>query len=47
MKYVKIADTTPAAASRDILYLLEKNCIKQIEGTKGRNIRYSVKINSN
>ncbi len=32
-KYVKIAD------------LLEKNCIEQIEGTKGRNIRYIININ--
>jgi len=41
-KYIKIADTTPATASRDITDLLEKNCIKQIEGTKGRNIRYTL-----
>ncbi|MCK5111042.1 MAG: Fic family protein [Arcobacteraceae bacterium] len=43
-KYIKIADTTPATASRDIVELLEKKCIKQIEGSKGRNIRYIVKI---
>jgi len=42
-KYIKIADITPATASRDILGLLEKNCIEQVKGTKGRNIRYSVK----
>ena len=46
-KYIKIADTTSATASRDILGLLEKNCIEQIEGTKGRNIRYRMKIDSN
>ena len=41
-KYVKIADTTPATASRDIAELLQKNCIKQVEDTAGRNIRYKV-----
>jgi len=43
-KYIKIADTTSATASRDIADLLEKDCIEQIEGTKGRNIRYIIKI---
>ena len=41
-KYIKIADTTPATASRDIAYLLNKKCIEQVEGTKGRNIRYKI-----
>ena len=27
-KYIKIADTTPATVSRDIVELLEKKCIK-------------------
>lgn len=42
-KYIKIADTTSSTASRDISELLELGCIKQIEGTAGRNIRYKVK----
>ncbi|MEA1915689.1 MAG: DUF4172 domain-containing protein [Campylobacterota bacterium] len=42
-KYIKIADTTPATASRDIVELLGKDCIEQIEGTGGRNIRYIIK----
>ena len=41
-KYIKIADTTPATASRDMADLLEKKCIKKIEGTSGRNVRYKV-----
>jgi len=41
-KYIKIADTTPATASRDISDLLSKDCIKQVEGTDGRNIRYKI-----
>ena len=41
-KYIKIADTTPATASRDIADLLTKKCIIQVEGTKGRNIRYMI-----
>ncbi len=43
-KYIKISDTTPATASRDIVELLEKKCIEQIEGTNGRNVRYIVII---
>jgi Fic family protein len=45
-KYIKIADTTPATASRDIVDLLEKDCIEQIEGTMGRNIKYRIKYSS-
>ena len=42
--YIKIADTTSSTASRDISELLELGCIRQVEGTVGRNIRYIVKI---
>ena len=42
-KYVKIADTAEANASRDIADLLEKRCIKQVEGTSGRGTRYTIK----
>ena len=41
-KYIKIADTTPATASRDIADLLEKKCIRQVENTQGRNVRYEI-----
>ncbi len=40
--YMKIADTTPASASRDIAELLKLGCIVQVEGTGGRNVRYKV-----
>jgi Fic family protein len=42
-KYIKIADTTTATASRDLVELLEKKCIERVNGTSGRNIRYIVK----
>ena len=41
---MKIADTTPATASRDMADLLKKKCMKQIEGTCGRNVRYEVVV---
>jgi len=41
-KYTIIADTTTATASRDIAELLEKECIKQVEGTTGKNTRYEI-----
>ena len=43
-KYLKIADTTASTGSRDISELLKLGCIAQIEGTKGRNIKYKVII---
>ena len=43
-KYIIIADTTPSTASRDINELLNLECIEQVEGTQGRNIRYKVKV---
>jgi len=44
-KYMIIADTLSSTASRDIAQLIELGCIKQIEGTSGRNVRYEVVIN--
>ena len=41
-KYTIIADTTTATASRDIAELLEKKCLKQVEGTTGKNTRYEI-----
>lgn len=43
-KYMKLAGTTSATASRDIKKLLELGCIEQIEGTSGRNTAYRVII---
>ena len=43
-KYISIADTTSATASRDIAQLIEKECIHQVKGTQGRNIRYEICI---
>ena len=41
-KYMSIADTTSTTASRDIVELLESGCIRQIEGTSGRNVSYEI-----
>lgn len=41
-KYITIADTTSATASRDIKDLLDLGCIKKVEGTIGKNTRYRV-----
>jgi len=41
-KYIKIADTTPSTASRDITELVDLGCIKKVEGTEGRNVRYRI-----
>lgn len=43
-KYMSIADTSSTTASRDIAQLLEFGCIKQLEGTAGRNIKYNINI---
>ena len=43
-KYITIADTTSATASRDIKELLNLGCIKQVEGTIGKNTRYRVYV---
>ncbi len=41
-KYIIIADTTSATASRDIADLVKKQCLKQVDGTSGRNVRYEI-----
>jgi len=41
-KYTIIADTSTATASRDIAELLKKACIRQVEGTTGKNTRYEI-----
>ncbi|QKE29975.1 Fic family protein (DUF4172 domain) [Arcobacter acticola] len=43
-KYMSIADTTSATASRDLSELIECGCIKQKEGTAGRNVSYVINI---
>lgn len=43
-KYIIIADTTSATASRDLSELVEFGCIKQSEGTAGRNVSYIINI---
>ena len=43
-KYIKIANTTSATASRDIKGLVLLGCIGQIAGTSGRNVQYEVFI---
>ncbi len=43
-KYIAIAKTSSATATRDLKDLLEKGCIKQIEGTTGKSTSYIVKI---
>lgn len=45
-KYTIIAATTTATASRDIAELIEKECIKQVDGTTGKNTRYEIMITS-
>ena len=41
-KYVKIANTAETNASRDLADLLEKACIKKVEGTTGRGTKYTI-----
>ena len=43
-KYMKIANTTSATASRDIRSLVSRGVIKQVAGSAGRNIRYELVI---
>jgi len=44
-KYISLTKVSKATAIRDITDLLKNNCIKQVKGTKGRNIRYTIIIN--
>lgn len=41
-KYMTIADASSTTASRDITQLIEIGCIRHIEGTQGRNVRYEI-----
>jgi hypothetical protein len=41
-KYMSIADASSTTASRDITQLIEIGCIRHIEGTQGRNVRYEI-----
>lgn len=43
-KYMSLTKVSKATAVRDITQLVEFGCIKQIEGTQGRNIRYVVSV---
>ena len=43
-KYMAITKISKATATRDISELIEFGCIKQIVGTAGRNVRYTIKI---
>ncbi len=43
-KYISLTKVSKATAVRDITQLVEFGCIKQIKGTKGRNIRYEVQV---
>ena len=45
-KYMSIADASSTTASRDITQLIEIGCIRQIEGTQGRNVRYEIVMES-
>ena len=43
-KYMSISSSSSTTASRDISELLEIGCIKQVEGTLGRNVSYKIVI---
>ena len=43
-KYMAITKVSKATATRDISELIEFECIKQVDGTAGRNIRYTINI---
>jgi Fic family protein len=43
-KYMAITKVSKATAVRDITTLVEFGCIKLIDGSAGRNIRYEVNI---
>lgn len=43
-KYISLTKVSKATAVRDITSLIEFGCIKQIDGTAGRNIRYEVNV---
>ena len=43
-KYISLTKVSKATAVRDITALVEFGCIKQIEGTQGRNVRYEINV---
>jgi len=43
-KYMSISGTSSTTASRDLSQLVEYGCIKQVDGTQGRNISYKIII---
>lgn len=43
-KYISLTKISKATAVRDISQLVEFGCIKQIEGTDGRNVRYTINM---
>lgn len=43
-KYMSISNSSSSTASRDLSQLIELKCIKQIEGTAGRNVSYEINI---
>ena len=43
-KYISLTKVSKATAVRDITALVEFGCIKKIDGTAGRNIRYEIKF---
>lgn len=45
-KYTSIVKKSKATVVRDIQELVEKKCIKQVEGTSGRNVRYEINFDA-
>ncbi|MCG3717749.1 DUF4172 domain-containing protein [Aliarcobacter butzleri] len=43
-KYISLTKVSKATAVRDITVLVEFGCIKQIDGTAGRNVRYEINL---
>jgi len=43
-KYISLTKVSKATAVRDIAQLVEVGCIKQIEGSSGRNIKYELNL---
>lgn len=43
-KYISLTKVSKATATRDLSLLVEYGCIKQIEETAGRNVRYIINI---
>ena len=43
-KYISLTKVSKATAVRDIAQLVEWECIRQIDGAAGRNIRYEINL---